>query len=347
MKKNNILLGTAVAVLLAPAVLNTTSQNTQASSTMVGVVKRDSGALVDGNGSTINRSLGNFTSWKLGTSKTINGSLYYKVATNEWIKADSIVINNSSDTTIVKLSGYVGSVLHGGATAVDDNGNFTNQFLGDYTSWKVDAKKTVNGTTYYRVATNEWIDAGFMNVGYVGNNTQTTTPTTNITKTPGYTGSVLHGGAVIVDDNGNFTNKFLGDYTSWKVDAKKTVNGTVYYRVATNQWVSQEFMNVGTPSSLSPITAQKAQYSNSTSTFSIKSSALRDFYDSSTNTYVHNPYGAGSSFNVSKIVKNINGAYYFQVEPNLWLPASTFDTQSSETLSSAVYEPYFATNISK
>ncbi|APX71639.1 SLAP domain-containing protein [Companilactobacillus allii] len=341
MKKENILLGTAMAVLLAPAVLSNVSQNVQASSSMVGVVKRNGGALVDGNGSAVNRSLGNFTSWKLGISKTINGSLYYKVATNEWIKADSVVVDNNTD--IVKMSGYVGTVLHGGASVVDDNGNYDGNYLGNYTSWKVNAKKTINGAVYYRVATNQWVDAGSMNVGYSGGNTQTTTPATNITKIPGYIGSVLHGGASVVDDNGNYNGNYLGDYTSWKVDAKKTVNGTVYYRVATNQWVSQESMSVGAPA------VQKTQYSNSNvaSTFSIKSSALRDFYDSSTNTYVHNPYGAGSPYNVSKIVKNINGAYYFQVEPNLWLPASTFDAQSAETLSNAVYEPYFATNVTK
>ncbi|WP_125760533.1 SLAP domain-containing protein [Companilactobacillus hulinensis] len=352
MKNNSMILGAAAALLLATSAMNNTSQNVNASSNLVGTVRRNGGTLVDGNGNVINnRILGNFTSWKLGSQKSINGVAYYKVATNEWVKASSLnitgqsVSTTSNSSTTIKTPGYIGTILKGGATIVDNNGNSTGKYLGNYTSWKVSAKKVTNGNTYYRVATNQWVEAGFIQVGKPAQpQASTTTNNTNIVSTPGYVGTITKYGTYSYDNNGNITQNSFSYGTAWKLSAKKVVDGETYYRVATNQWIAESSMTVGNASG-TVVNNQDPQEKNNQNTFQITSTAPRNFYDNSTNTYVSNPYGAGSQFTVYQVVKNNQGKYFFKVDSNRWLPANAFNTQAESVYTNATYEPYFATDV--
>ncbi|WP_125589922.1 SLAP domain-containing protein [Companilactobacillus jidongensis] len=256
MKKNSLLLGTAMAVLLAPGALNnTSSQNVDAASSLIGIVRRGGGTLYDANGNAIGKTLDNFSSWQLGKSNTVNGVTYYKVATNQWLRADSLEIQgatgsststttNTSNTS-TKTPGYIGTVLKGGAVSVDDSGKSTGQSFDNYTAWKLSAKKTINGSTYYKVSTNQWISASKLSVRDAGGTlVNESINSTTVTKTPGYIGTINKGGTLSYDDNGNMTTNAFGNYTSWKLDAMKVVNGLTYYRIATNQWIDASAMTV-------------------------------------------------------------------------------------------------------
>lgn len=258
MKKNSILLGTAAAILLAPGVLNNVStQNIKAASSLVGTIKRGGGTLYDENGNPILRSLDNFTSWKLGATKSIKGVTYYKVATNEYVSASGIQIQGqvTPSATITKTPGYIGTIHKSGALSYDDNGNMTNHSFGNFTSWKLDASKTINGTTYYRVATNQWISSEDMDIqdstgkSINSNNTsENTSNTAGITKTTGYIGTVGYNGGAFgttaCDDNGNSVGLFYGANTSRKLTGMKLFNGKAYYRIATNQWLLGSAMTI-------------------------------------------------------------------------------------------------------
>lgn len=104
MKKNKALIGTALALLIAPTVLSNLSPQTVSAADvsdigLVGTVN-GSGVLVDDQGQTITSTfLPNNSSWKLGNSKQINGITYYQVATNEWIAANSLNISNQQAQT--------------------------------------------------------------------------------------------------------------------------------------------------------------------------------------------------------------------------------------------------------
>ncbi|WP_125764573.1 SLAP domain-containing protein [Companilactobacillus hulinensis] len=432
MRKNKLLIGTTVAVLLAPMMITNSILDVHADSAKIGIVRRNGGTLVDGNGKVIaNRSLGNFTSWQLGTMKTINGVNYYKVATNEWINANSVEIKQANNTgySVDSNSGKIGTVKRGMGTLVNDNGNIiANRTLGNFTSWKLGATKVMNGKHYYRVATNEWISADSIEIksanetpsymkgiqktpGYkavirqggavvfndFGSETQysfghgtawkvdamkyngglpyyriatgewiagqnadiynaagtlingTAQNNNGITATPGYIGTIFHAGSMSYTDNGQITPNAFGHFTSWKLNGKKTMNGQTYYRVAPNQWISEDSMAVtdanGHTVNQQDVDRENNNATNWGGTFQAQTTALRDFYDNSTNTYVKNPFGAGSNFTIYKAVKNNQGKYFFEVDKNRWLPADAFSITHNTVFENADYEPYFATSV--
>lgn len=127
----------------------------------------------DGSMTTItNRALGNNTPWQTDQTKEINGETYYRVATNEWVNAKYLSNNNSSDSSqtdaatnmnVIKVNNNSGSYVQ--IVALQSDGtmkNVTNRALGNNTSWQTDQTKDVDGITYYRVATNEWVAASYV-----------------------------------------------------------------------------------------------------------------------------------------------------------------------------------------
>lgn len=127
----------------------------------------------DGSMTTItNRALGNNTSWQTDQTKEINGETYYRVATNEWVNAKYLSNNNSSDSSqtdattnmnVIKVNNNSGSYVQ--ILALQSDGtmkNVTNRALGNNTSWQTDQTKDIDGITYYRVATNEWVAASYV-----------------------------------------------------------------------------------------------------------------------------------------------------------------------------------------
>lgn len=116
----------------------------------------------------IDRALGNNTAWKTDQSKIVNGITYYRVATNEWVAANyltsgassssgsttmSVIKVNNSNSTFVKLMALQAD---GTMSVVSDRA------LGNNTNWKTDQTKVVDGITYYRVATNEWVASTYV-----------------------------------------------------------------------------------------------------------------------------------------------------------------------------------------
>ncbi|KRK78979.1 hypothetical protein FD03_GL001339 [Companilactobacillus nodensis DSM 19682 = JCM 14932 = NBRC 107160] len=357
MKKNSLLLGTAMAVLLAPGILNNVSaQNVDAASSLIGIVRRGGGTLYDANGHAIGKTLDNFSSWQLGKSNTVNGVTYYKVATNQWLRADSLEIqgatgsSTSTSTSSTKTPGYVGRILKGGTVSVDDNGKSTGQAFTNYTAWKLSAKKTINGSTYYKVATNQWISASAMTVRDAGGVlVNESINSTTITKTPGYVGTINKGGTLSYDDNGNLTNSAFGNYTSWKLDAMKVVNGLTYYRVATNQWIDASSMTVNdstgkviniTDTTDPSVDPNANPSSGITKTPGYIGEVLSN--GSGTSSYDDNGNPTGKFYDPSSRwqltgTKTISGTQYYRIATHEWLLASSiniFDANGTQVTNS-------------
>ncbi|WP_334341097.1 SLAP domain-containing protein [Companilactobacillus sp. HBUAS56275] len=112
---------------------------------------------------------------------------------------------------------------NGPISLFDDNGNkATNLVLGKNSFWRVDKVMTLDGVTYLRVATNEWVKlADGLEVTPL-KETVTTNKQVRL-----YTGE----GKLI-------TNRILGNNTAWLTDNSATINGQKMYRVATNEWIS-------------------------------------------------------------------------------------------------------------
>jgi len=110
--------------------------------------------LFDNMGKTVaNRALGSNSSWKVDQKMVIDGETYYRVATNEWVKASDIAEYTGINRTITTQSGNYKALF-------DVNGKQSSvRALAANTSWFTDRIATINGQKMYRVATNEWIKA--------------------------------------------------------------------------------------------------------------------------------------------------------------------------------------------
>ena len=80
---------------------------------------------------------------------TFAGETYYRVATNEWVKASNVYVYQNKNQVIQ---------TNNNQQLVDSKGNtVTNRSLLANTAWYTDRIATINGKSYYRVATNEFV----------------------------------------------------------------------------------------------------------------------------------------------------------------------------------------------
>lgn len=119
---------------------------------------------------------------------------------------------------------------------LDDAGKYTNDYVVTDTTVKALASKVVNGVTFYKVAENRWIPAKFAevlsdkDVAFKG-----------VAKT--FVKGHANYAVAMLDADGKYTGKFLKQGSSFKVFAKKVINGHLCYRLGTQaQWVPARFL---------------------------------------------------------------------------------------------------------
>jgi len=93
------------------------------------------------------------SSWIIDKTLTINGAEYYRVATNEYVKASDVykyapiqkiaVTNNNNATPVYNSKGQL----------------IIDRALAENTPWYADRTATIRGKEMYRVATDEWVKA--------------------------------------------------------------------------------------------------------------------------------------------------------------------------------------------
>lgn len=107
------------------------------------------------------RGLNKNSSWKTANKLVRDGETYYQVATNEWVKADDVTVENSStaDNTVTPYKGVVTTNDKVAMLYTKEGKELTGRALGPNTAWKTANKMNRDGETYYQVATNEWVKA--------------------------------------------------------------------------------------------------------------------------------------------------------------------------------------------
>lgn len=93
-----------------------------------------------------NRALHAGTDWYSDRYAYFNGDKYYRVSTNEWIKAEDVFEYDPIDEVITTTGNQV----------FNETGTNIGEFVAGITL-KTDKTAIINGTKMYRVATNEWI----------------------------------------------------------------------------------------------------------------------------------------------------------------------------------------------
>ena len=119
---------------------------------------------------------------------------------------------------------------------LDDAGKYTNDYVVTDTTVKALASKVVNGVTFYKVAENRWIPAKFAEVL-----SDKEVAFKGVAKT--FVKGHANYAVAMLDANGKYTGKFLKQGYSFKVFAKKVINGHLCYRLGTQaQWVPARFL---------------------------------------------------------------------------------------------------------
>ncbi|MCG4282486.1 immunoglobulin-like domain-containing protein [Lacticaseibacillus saniviri] len=106
------------------------------------------------------------TAWKYYKTATINGEKWYNLGGDQWIQASytSATKPGNAGSEIEKINGTVkvnyvpgyGIAIWGKPAA-----DVTSKKLAHGTSWKVFAKTSVNGTTWYNLGGNQWVDGTY------------------------------------------------------------------------------------------------------------------------------------------------------------------------------------------
>lgn len=111
-------------------------------------------SLYDNKGKLItDRALGKDSGWFSDQEYTLDGTLYYRVASNEYVKASDVYVYTAQNN-IVRVQGK--SIVY----MVDSVGHkITDRALSPDTEWYSDRYTMINGQKYYRVATNEFVSA--------------------------------------------------------------------------------------------------------------------------------------------------------------------------------------------
>lgn len=208
--------------------------------TIIGVVniQKDS-TIFDSNGSATDKVLPAGSRWKIDRITEIGGMKFYRVGTNQYIlidtaKSDGIIFTKTEKPVIGVL------YINQNVDLFDKDGHNTNILLNKGTYWKIWGVKVINGKLFYRVGTQkQWVAAESVKV--VDNKAIKETPVTGVVKVhvnghPDYQVAML-------DDNGNYTGQFLIQGNSYKLVAKKIINGRLCYRLGTQkQWVPAEYL---------------------------------------------------------------------------------------------------------
>ena len=172
-----------------------------------------------------NRSLATASNWYSDATVTIDGVSYYRVATNEWAKMSQaypyqalnlhIRTYNDSEKALYKAENIV----------------ISNETLAPSSSWITDRETyVINNTKYYRVATNEFVNADDVYI-------YSPVSMVVITHANQYTTVYNAKGAAVTD-------RSLNSDSSWKVDSIAYINGDKYYRVATDEFVKASDVDV-------------------------------------------------------------------------------------------------------
>lgn len=167
-----------------------------------------------------------------GQSKTVTAPAGYELVNDS---DGSITLQKGAHSSTVKVvkegssvatpfTGTVATYANGGIVPLyDNNGTQTTRSLSPNSDWATDQTKTINGETYYRVSTSEWVKASQV---YAYNATSTTITTNS--------GSIK----ALYTTDGSKSSRSLAANTSWYTDRTATINGASMYRVSTNEWIN-------------------------------------------------------------------------------------------------------------
>jgi len=263
------------------------------------------------------QKLPNGTKWVMDSKMTANGETWYRVSTNGWvnekyvtfdkngdIQPENHIITEVSGQGTIKVSessnkentssgqslpvghaiGTVNTMAVGGAPVLSDPTNETTiiNHLDNGSTWSISNKKVISDTTYYEVATNQWVSEKYISFDKDGNvkpedhtiNPVTGQGTVKVEESSDSSsdGDTNSGNTSENTDNAatkdstivyiydspftpqNKTGGTLQPSSQWLISASVSdgAQGKSWYKVGTNQWVPQDQLDFSGRTDVSP-----------------------------------------------------------------------------------------------
>ena len=139
--------------------------------------------------------------------------------------------------------------------------------------------------------------------------------------------------AIVHDSTGKEVyGRALAQNSDWRSDKTITVNGTLYYQVSTDEWVRSEDVEAN----WDPATGKLKQKLIG----KINSTVVDIYYDNGSNIGKDDGrFKFGSAWSVGKVIKNMQGKYFYQVSTNEYI--SSDDMALNAEPQNVVYQPAF------
>jgi len=112
----------------------------------------DNAVIYNNNGDSTTDRVAPLTSFKATQKMTKDGTVFYKIDDNQWLKADDVYHYED-------FNGYLRTYNNSNKSLINtQDGRIKNRALAKATDWFSDRTAIFNGAKYYRVATNEWVN---------------------------------------------------------------------------------------------------------------------------------------------------------------------------------------------
>lgn len=99
------------------------------------------------------RKLASGSNWYTDELMQLNGVKYYRVATNQWVKASDVYLYYRKASKVRVNSDILAKLV------TDEGKTVTDRALQESSNWYTDEYTYINDVKYYRVATNEFVSA--------------------------------------------------------------------------------------------------------------------------------------------------------------------------------------------
>lgn len=268
------------------------------------------------------------------------------------------VVNTEEMSTGTKTVGTVSTMTDGGAPVYTYpvGGSLTGQKLSNGTDWRIDKMVTVNGSNWYRVSTNGWVNGKYLVFDKDGDSKPENTKVTKVlgqgtikatevkvdkknteeTSTGRAIGTVTtmnSDGAPTYSTPGDDSTfvKSISNGGKFSIDLTKTVDGTKWYRISTNQWISEEYVPFDKSGDIKP-----EVYTTSTvkGKGTIKSNKPAKIYDSPWLPQNQVRTIASGQYVVNRqVTKGANGKKWYQIGNNEWIVGTDLGFDGSTDVS--------------
>lgn len=262
--------------------------------------------------------------------------------------------------------GTINTMVDGGAPVVTDPDKPTTvvQYLPNGTKWVMDSKMTANSETWYRVSTNGWVNEKYVTFEKTGDikpenhiitevlgqgtikaadnkeisDSKDNTDVLPIGDAKGTISTMETNGAPIYSEPGG-TNvvDHLNNGTSWLTTSKQVVDGTTWYLIAPNEWVSDKYLTFDKDGNVKPEDHTIKRVTGQGSIKKEKESSSGKDKDKDTSVYVYDsPFtpqnktgrtlDSGSQWKISSEVSGgAQDKSWYEIGTNQWVMQDSFD----------------------